>query len=227
MIDDLEKSLPFFKQGARETPHSRGEFLRPPRAPYYYIYSLAHARNEGHWLEFGTHDGTTINLIAEIMRDYGKAKHIIYGFDSFEGLPEDWLKEGDRHDFDLKGKLPYAASPNIRFVKGWFKDTIPSFLNKAEKQLKPPQTNVAMIHIDCDLYSSTATVLEGLKNKIKPGTVIMFDEINNGGGEYPQYKDHEHKAWQEFSEKYKVKYNWLAYVKDSAQASLIIRDIQT
>jgi hypothetical protein len=107
VINDLEKSIPFFKFGA------------PNRAPYYYLFSLAHARNEGLWLEFGTHDATTINLIAEIMHKYGKENQIIYGFDSFKGLPEDWRKEGDRYNFDLKGKLPNVAWPNIRLVKGW------------------------------------------------------------------------------------------------------------
>lgn len=215
MIKDLEKSIPFFKKGA------------PNRAPFYYLFSLAYARNDGLWLEFGTHDGTTINLIAEIMHAYGKQNNIIYGFDSFEGLPEDWKEEGDRHKFDLKGKPPNIRWKNVALIKGWFEDTIPTFLKDTKEQIDASLINAAMIHIDCDIYSSCVTVLEGLKDRIKPGTVIMFDEIKNGNGEYPQYKDHEYKAWQEFSEKYKVKYDWLAYVEDSTQASLIIKDIET
>ncbi len=207
MIDDLERSVPFFKFGA------------PNRAPYYYLFSLAYARNDGLWLEFGTHDGTTISLIARIMHAYGKQGNIIYGFDSFKGLPEDWKKEGDRYNFDLKGKPPNVPWKNVMFVKGWFKDTIPEFLKTVKGE------NSAMIHIYSDLYSSATTVLEELKEKIKPGTVIMFDQVHNGCGGYPEYKEHEYKAWQEFSEKYRVKYDWLAHVKDSGQASLIIKDI--
>jgi len=213
VIDDLEKSIPFFKLGA------------PNRAPFYYLFSLAYARNDGLWLEFGTHDGTTINLIAQIMHSYGKQDNIIYGFDSFVGLPEDWEKEGDRHNFDLKGKPPNAPWKNVAFVKGWFKETIPKFLKNTKKQLDGSLINAAMIHIDCDIYSSCITVLEGFKDRIKPGTVIMFDEIHDGAREHPTYKEHEYKAWLEFSEKYKVKYDWLAHVKDSGQASLIIKDI--
>jgi len=213
VIDDLEKSIPFFKLGA------------PNRAPFYYLFSLAYARNDGLWLEFGTHDGTTINLIAQIMHSYGKQDNIIYGFDSFVGLPEDWEKEGDRHNFDLKGKPPNVPWKNVAFVKGWFKETIPKFLKNTKKQLDGSLINAAMIHIDCDIYSSCITVLEGFKDRIKPGTVIMFDEIHDGAREHPTYKEHEYKAWLEFSEKYKVKYDWLAHVKDSGQASLIIKDI--
>ena len=174
MIDSLQKSIPFFKFGA------------PNRAPYYYLFSLAHARNQGLWLEFGTHDGTTINLIAEIMHSYGKGNQIIYGFDSFEGLPEDWRKEGDRYNFDMKGKLPKVAWENIRLVKGWFNETIPKFLSLTEKQLKGSQKDVAMIHIDSDLYSSAISVLKGLKDRMRPGTVIMFDQIHDSGGNYPE-----------------------------------------
>ena len=213
MIDSLQKSIPFFKFGA------------PNRAPYYYLFSLAHARNQGLWLEFATHDGTTINLIAEIMHSYGKGNQIIYGFDSFEGLPEDWRKEGDRYNFDMKGKLPKVAWENIRLVKGWFNETIPKFLSLTEKQLKGCQKDVAMIHIDSDLYSSAITVLKGLKDRMRPGTVIMFDQIHDGGGNYPEYREHEYKAWSEFSEEYNVSYRWLAHAKDDCQASLIIEDI--
>lgn len=213
MIDNFEKSIPFFKFGA------------PNRAPYYYIYSLTHARNEGLWLEFGTHDGTTINLIAGIMHAYGKEKETMYGFDSFEGLPESWEEEktsttrAEKGHFDLKGKLPNVQFDNIRLVKGWFDETIPKFL-KLKKE------SVAMIHIDSDLYSSALTVLEGLKERMKPGTVILFDQLQNGSGKYPGYKEHEYRAWAEFSEKYKVDYEWLAYVKDDCQASLIIKEIK-
>lgn len=207
MIDDFDKKVSFLKSGA------------PNRAPYYYLFSLAYARNKGTWLEFGTHDGTTLNLIAEIMHKYGKGKTPIYGFDSFEGLPEAWGSKAEKGHFNEQGKMPNVAWDNIRIVKGWFNETIPKFL-KIEKG------DAAMIHIDSDLYLSAKTALDGLKERIKPGTVIMFDQFHNGSGHYPEYKEHEYKAWKEFSEEHKVKYDWLAYVEDSLQASLIVKDIQ-
>ena len=54
--------------------------------------------------------------------------------------------------------------------------------------------DASFIHIDCDLYASTKTILDNLDKKIKPGTVILFDEYFN----YPSWKKHEFKAWQEF-----------------------------
>tara|TARA_R100000008_G_scaffold84123_1_gene70792 strand:- start:1836 stop:2471 length:636 start_codon:yes stop_codon:yes gene_type:complete len=210
MLDNYKQSVPFFKFGA------------PNRAPYYYIYSLAHVNIQGLWMEFGVHDGTTLNLIAELMQISRRGEVMFYGFDSFEGLPEDWKEEGDRKNFDLKGELPKVAFDNIRLVKGWFDKTIPAFkkLDLAKEQ------KAAMIHIDSDIYSSAATVLEELKDKIVKGTVILFDQYHDGSGKYPEYKDHEYKAWAEFSEKYQVSYDWIAHTKDDCQASLIIKDIK-
>jgi len=210
MVDDYSKSTPFFKFGV------------PNRAPYYYIYSLAHVNIQGLWMEFGVHDGTTLNLISELMHRSGKSNTMFYGFDSFKGLPEDWKQEGDRKNFDLQGKLPNVAWPNIRLVKGWFDKTIPSF----KKLPLAKEEKAAMIHIDSDIYSSAVTVLEGFKDKITSGTVILFDQYHDGSGRYPEYKDHEYKAWSEFADKYNVSYDWIAHTKDDCQASLIIKDIK-
>ena len=76
-----------------------------------------------------------------------------YGFDSFEGLPEDWRTEGDRKNFDRKGKLAPVHFPNIRLVKGWFNETIPKFKESVIDSIK--NQKVAFLHIDCDIYSST------------------------------------------------------------------------
>ena len=50
---------------------------------------IPHADDDGYWLEFGVHSGETITHTAG--RKLGVPNLIIHGFDSFEGLPEDWL----------------------------------------------------------------------------------------------------------------------------------------
>lgn len=52
----------------------------------------------------------------------------------------------------------------------------------------------AFLHIDCDLYSSTANIFASLGDRIVPGTILMFDEYFN----YPNWQAHEHKAFMEF-----------------------------
>jgi hypothetical protein len=195
----------------------------PYKIPQYYMDVLRHAKQDGLWLEFGVWVGTSINLIASIMKMYNKHHNTIYGFDSFEGLPENWAdpktgeiqEEGLKGCFDLGGRLPEKRFSNIEYIKGWFDDTLPAFVKNNQKP-------VAMLHIDSDLYSSAKTIFDCLSDRIIPGTVIMFDEFFN----YVGYEAHEYKAFREFVEKYNVKYRWLAHVEDGRQAALVVESIE-
>ena len=109
----------------------------------------------------------------------------VFGFDSFEGLPEEWNKKVPQGHFALKS-LP-AVRSNVTLVKGWFNESLPSFLAQHAGA-------VGFLHIDCDLYSSTRTVFELLAPRLGPGTVIVFDEYFN----YPNWEEGEHKAFTEF-----------------------------
>ena len=62
-----------------------------------------------------------------------------------------------------------------------------------------------MIHIDCDLYSSTRTVLTLLRGRMVPGTLLVFDELFN----YPGYEQHEIKAFYEFLREDSVRCEWI------------------
>ena len=136
-------------------------------------------------LEFGVFDGTTIKQIREAFIEDTP----IYGFDTFVGLPEDWtgteLKKGN---FNIGGKLPDV--PNVRFFKGLFKDTIPIYLQIA----KP----IKLIHVDCDLYSSTKDVLYPLNSLICSGTIICFDEWYYNAKDIPENRQHEQKCFYEW-----------------------------
>ena len=98
-------------------------------------------------LEFGVYKGNSINLLADL-----KPNVTWYGFDSFVGLPEDWTIGAKAGAFSTDGKLPFVRR-NVQLVAGFFEQTMPSFIaeHRGEK--------IAFLHIDCDLYSSTKTVL--------------------------------------------------------------------
>ena len=147
---------------------------------------------EGLYLEFGVFSGTTINFIAS------KVETTVHGFDSFEGLPEQWgnVPAGK---FSREGDLPEVRD-NVELHVGWFDQTLPGFVeqNKA---------NAAFIHVDADLYSSTKTILTGLQDRIVPGTVIVFDEFFN----YPGWQNHEYKAFVEFIESTGYGFEYLTF----------------
>jgi len=61
--------------------------------------------------------------------------------------------------------------------------------------------------VDCDIYSSTKTIFQYLADRIVSGTIINFDEYHN----YSGMQFHEYLAFQEFVEKYNVKYTFLGF----------------
>jgi hypothetical protein len=160
-------------------------------------YVLGQIPADGHLLEFGVFTGGTIRFISR--RIGGR---VIHGFDSFEGLPEVWSGFSlGRRAFDVEGRLPRVPR-NVRLHRGWFEEALPDWLTLNSGP-------VAFIHIDCDLYSSTQTILALLADRLVPGTVILFDEYFN----YPNWEQHEFKAFQEFVTRYSVKYRYLAFAR--------------
>jgi hypothetical protein len=151
-------------------------------------------KNNTLWLEFGVFSGKSINYISKF------TDKIVYGFDSFCGLPEDWRDGYSKGMFDMKGNFP-KVNDNVRLIAGWFDDTLEEFIKQNNKK-------VSFIHIDCDLYSSTKYVLNTLKKHIDENCIILFDELVN----YPDYdgENGELRALYEFIEENNLKYEWIA-----------------
>jgi len=142
--------------------------------------------------EFGVRHGHSINHIGKFF-----PSHPVFGFDSFEGLPEAWHDEA-AGSYSTGGRMP-TVPENVTLVRGWFNETLPVFL---EEHHEP----VVLINVDCDLYSSTKTIFQFLGPRIIPGTIIVFDEyIGN-----PQWKEDEYKAFQEWVVANRVRYKYVA-----------------
>ena len=168
-------------------------------------YALKQVQTEGEYLEFGVFNGKTINHIST-----ERPFNTIYGFDSFEGLPESWTQHYKKGYFKVDN-LP-EVNKNVKLIKGWFEDTLPNFI-KEKGDFK-----VAFIHSDSDLYSSTKTTLDNLKGRIQKGTVIVFDEYLN----YPGWEENEFKAFQEFIQETGLKYEYIGYVFNAKQTAVRI-----
>ena len=72
------------------------------------------------------------------------------------------------------------------------------------------------MHVDCDLYSSTATVLQQVGPRLVPGSVVCFDEYWN----YPGWQDHEHRAWQEYVEASGIRFEYATYTSNDEQVAM-------
>ncbi len=107
----------------------------------------------------------------------------------------------DKSTFTLHGRLPKVPS-NVTLHAGWFDKTLPEWL---EKNPGP----IAFVHIDCDLYSSTKAVFDLLGPRLRPGTVIAFDEYFG----YPNWRNHEFKAFQELVSATGISYEYIAFAR--------------
>ncbi|MBT6225254.1 MAG: class I SAM-dependent methyltransferase [Candidatus Scalindua sp.] len=159
---------------------------------------LDEVKEEGLFLEFGVFKGNTISHIAS------RKENQIYGFDSFEGLPEYWRRGFDKGHFKTP-ELPKTPD-NVTLIEGWFSDSLPGFLDMHKEK-------AVFIHIDCDLYSSTKTIFDLAGDRIEEGTILVFDEYFN----YPGWRHGEYKAFQEFCEKNGIQYSYLGYCRYNTQ----------
>ncbi len=155
-------------------------------------FAMDHTNPEGLVLEFGVFNGKSIRQIAALTTGP------VHGFDSFEGIPEDWNHETSG-SYSTEGIIPEVPA-NVTLHAGWFEDSIPTFIQKENGPIR-------FMNIDCDLYSSTKTVLDGLAKQVVPGTVMVFDEyIGN-----VSWRDDEHKAFIEAAQTYGWQYEILSF----------------
>jgi len=159
----------------------------------------------GLFLEFGVEKGDSTNFIARHLAERGESS-LVHAFDSFEGLPGEWSGTFERKGkFSLGGRVPPVLS-NVRLHKGWFSATIPGFL-------KDNAGMISLLHVDCDLYSSTKDIFSHVKDRIGPGTIVVFDEYFN----YHNWQQHEFMAWQEFVQESGVRYVYRGFAARGGQ----------
>ena len=155
------------------------------------------------FFEFGCHSGRTFSaaILASKFLNFDMKS---YAFDSFEGLPktskeEDGYFEGGTFYTGLEEfnriitKKTGVRLPEEQLIKGYYEKSLTD-----ELATKLPK-KVGFVHIDVDLYSSTVTALEFIKDFLVIGTVILFDDWYCFS---PGKEMGERKALKEFLEKY-------------------------
>ncbi len=167
-------------------------------------YTFSYVYPEGLACEFGVYMGGSIRFFAN-----QRPNLIFHGFDSFEGLNESWGGFDVGH-LDLGGRLPADLPRNVCIHPGWFEQSLPVFT-----RLQPG--TLVFGHIDCDLYSSTVTVLREFEDRIRPGTVLMFDEYFTG-----HEKGDECKAFLEFIARTGLRYRYLSAHYTTAVGSVAL-----
>src|SRR6516164_7705246 len=152
---DKEKRLAAFRKStsvlferAQELPNL--EFRASQVALYRHVEEKILQGCSIDYLEFGVWEGETVRQWTSI----NSSPHSrFFGFDTFEGLPEDWNAERQKGNFDLGGRPPIIDDPRVSFILGRFHESLPGFV----ETYKPRSRLV--VHIDCDLYGSALCAL--------------------------------------------------------------------
>ena len=196
--DEIKSSYNYFKK------YFNGSiFLKKDQIRHFAIKKALENHNKNSmYLEFGVFKGKSLNLFSK----YLKIKNSkIYGFDSFEGLNEDWVgTRMTKNFFSNNGKVP-KVNKNCLIIKGRVQDTLDSFINN-KKNLR-----INFLHMDLDTYPSTKFVLKKLKKFLINDSIILFDELYNMEG----WKVGEFKALSEVFSKNEFQY--LAFSEDREQ----------
>jgi O-methyltransferase len=204
--------------------HCRVECLEKLMVGVQCAYNFAIA---GEIAEFGTATGLTATLLAHaiamsdrlyghhVQLELGRPKDL-YLFDSFQGFPDVSKQEVDKDAIHVKSQIwgvgncrglsrdqlfqqcaAILPPERIRMYEGWYADTMKTV---------PDGTTFALLHLDCDLYSSTMDVLGPLLSRkmLSEGALIFFDDwdTNRASRRFGQ-----RRAWKECVEKYNMEYS--------------------
>lgn len=132
------------------------------------------------YLEFGVAEGASMRSWSRLLHNPEAELH---GFDSFEGLPADWILDRPAGHFDQGGRTPLVDDARVRFHKGWFADSF-------QRYEWPTGWDRLVANFDADLYSSTEEALRFVEPHLTRGSILYFDEFN--------HHEHELRAFDEF-----------------------------
>jgi O-methyltransferase len=159
------------------------------------------------YLEFGVHEGASLRYWLEHNK-HPDSRFI--GFDTFEGLPEDWAA-GSRAagSFSTNGQAPEIDDPRCAFEVGLFQQTLGPFLERSVWNRR------LVVMLDADLYSSTLYVLILLARRLQRGDIVIFDEFRDARNEF--------RAFHDFEKSCSVKLDCVASVRKAMQVAMIVR----
>lgn len=141
----------------------------------------------GDLLETGVWRGGACILMKAVLNRFHDQSRCVWLADSFQGLPKptavtDLDKRFDLSDCDFMKVSQEQVEANfqrfnllderVRFLKGWFCDTLP----------KAPIKQLALLRLDGDLYDSTRDALNAMYRRVSPGGFIIVDDYGSWNG---------------------------------------------
>lgn len=133
----------------------------------------------GDFIETGVWRGGLTILMRACLKAYGDTTRTVWVADSFAGLPKPSNKLDKPYDLSSFNVLAVSLEQvksnfgrygllddQVRFLKGWFKDTLPT----------APVKSLAILRLDGDYYESTMDALNNLYHKVSVGGYVIIDD---------------------------------------------------
>jgi len=171
---------------------------------YEWVINKENLRQPITYIEFGVAAGHSFKWW---LQQNASPESRFYGFDTFDGLPEDWgpFKKGS---FSNNNAIPEVNDSRATFYKGLFQQTLPSFIANLNNSRRK------VIMLDADLYSATLYALTMLSTNLNKGDIIFFDEF--------VVPTHEFKAYQDFITSHYVNLQLIAAANNYYFAAFIV-----
>jgi O-methyltransferase len=136
----------------------------------------------GDLVETGVWRGGAAIFMRAVLKAYSITDRRVWAADSFQGLPRPDVERYPQDAGDLHHSYGFLAvsleevqenfrrygllDDQIRFLKGWFRDTLPA----------APIERIAVLRLDGDMYESTWEALTSLYPKLSVGGYAIIDD---------------------------------------------------
>lgn len=149
-----------------------------------WLIEVGGSKEIGDYLEFGTFNGTSLACMYRTVQDADLPNVRLFGFDSFEGLPESAANDGwvpGRYQIDYPYVVKWLSRQGIDWqrvflIKGWYSDTLNDALIQQHGIAK-----ASIIMVDCDAYQSAKEALDFCAPLIDKWAVVFFDDWHSAG----------------------------------------------
>lgn len=138
-------------------------------------------RMPGDFVECGVYTGIISGTICKWIGFETAGDRTFWLLDTFNGLPEDQLLDGERtlniQNYNLEYRRggvfervreKFSIYPNVKLVQG----EIPSTLDQVQAE------RIAFLHLDLNIAYPELQTLERFWDRISPGGVILLDDYN-------------------------------------------------
>lgn len=132
---------------------------------------------KGNFAELGVYQGGVAKLLTTIAPERG-----LHLFDTFTGMPdiagpEDEHKAGDFGDVNLRNVQDYVNNPNAYWFQGVFTGApLAEEVEDASRNYSHNRFQYALVHLDADLYKSTAAGLRYFWPRLSHGGIMILDD---------------------------------------------------